>query len=80
VNIDTSYFPYKFREDQDKLFSFIQEKIREKNLIISAPTGYGKTAVILAAILPYAKENDLKIIWTVRTGPETDRPIEELKK
>ena len=80
MNIDTSYFPYKFREDQDKLFSFIQEKIREKNLIISAPTGYGKTAVILAAILPYAKENDLKIIWTVRTGPETDRPIEELKK
>jgi len=80
MNLDTSYFPYKFREDQDKLFKFVQEKIRYKNLVISAPTGYGKTSVVLAALLPYAKENDLKILWSVRTGPETDRPIEELKK
>lgn len=80
MNIDVSYFPYKFREDQDKLFKFVQEKIKSKNLVISAPTGYGKTSVVLAALLPYTKENDLKILWTVRTGPETDRPIEELKK
>ncbi len=78
--IDTSYFPYKPRDKQLELIEFIQENIEKNDLIISAPTGFGKTPVLLAALLPYAKKKDKKIIWAVRTGPETDRPIEELKK
>jgi DNA excision repair protein ERCC-2 len=34
--------------------------------------------VVLSALLPLTKRG-LKIIWAVRTGNETDRPIEELK-
>lgn len=77
--VDTSYFIYNFREKQLELIEFIQENIEKGDLIISAPTGFGKTPVILAAILPFARKKDKKIIWAVKTGPETDRPIEELK-
>jgi len=78
--IDTSYFPYRPRDRQLELIEFIQKNIEEKDLIIEAPTGFGKTAVILAALIPFALNKDKKIIWAVKTGTETDRPIEELKK
>lgn len=68
------YFPYEYREKQKEAIKFIQENIG-KNICIDAPTGYGKTLVILSALLPF----DVPIIWAVRTGNETDRPIEELK-
>jgi len=46
-------------------------------VILEAPTGFGKTPVVLYALLPYL-EGGAKVIWAVRTGSETDRPIEEL--
>jgi DNA excision repair protein ERCC-2 len=57
----------------------LQKEVVENNVVISAPTGYGKTPLILASLLPIAKKEGRKIIWAVRTGTETDRPIEELK-
>jgi Rad3-related DNA helicases len=78
-NLNLAFFPYKFRENQQELFEFIQKNINENNLIISAPTGFGKTIIILSAILPVANEMGKKIIWATKTGTETDRPIEELK-
>jgi len=78
--VDISYFPYKPRDKQLELIDFIQRNIEEKDIIIEAPTGFGKTAVVLSALLPFSIKKDKKIIWAVRTGTETDRPIEELKK
>jgi len=52
--------------------------VRIGSVCLHAPTGFGKTPVILAVLLPFVKRG-LKVIWTVRTGNETDRPIEELK-
>jgi DNA excision repair protein ERCC-2 len=78
-NLNVEYFPYNFRETQLELFNFIQKNILDNNLIINAPTGYGKTIIILSSILPIAKELGKKIIWATKTGAETDRPIEELK-
>ena len=66
-------FPYKPREGQEDLMNFVREN--EGNLLIEAPTGFGKTPTVLAALL----EKGYRILWTVRTGNETDRPIEELK-
>ncbi|MBO3757748.1 MAG: hypothetical protein JTT14_01385, partial [Candidatus Brockarchaeota archaeon] len=79
MSIKAEYFPYKFKYDQERFFHFLQKEVIEKNVVISAPTGYGKTPLILAALLPIAKKEKRKIIWAVRTGTETDRPIEELK-
>jgi DNA excision repair protein ERCC-2 len=74
-----SLFPYTFREKQEELLEFIQREIWNGAVCINAPTGFGKTPVILASLLPYVEERGLRIIWAVRTGTETDRPIEELK-
>jgi DNA excision repair protein ERCC-2 len=67
-------FPYEFRDDQEEVFRFILEHVEEGPLLIQAPTGYGKTPVILAALLQLG----YRVIWAVRTGNETDRPVEEL--
>ncbi|MCD6513678.1 MAG: ATP-dependent DNA helicase [Candidatus Odinarchaeota archaeon] len=73
-------FPYDYRPYQKELINFIKENIDELMIFIEAPTGFGKTPVILAALLEKALKNKKHIIWAVRTGNETDRPIEELKE
>ncbi len=72
-------FPYPPRGGQLELIEFILESIGEGSLCISAPTGFGKTPVILAALLKRALAEDSRIVWAVKTGGEADRPIEELK-
>ena len=71
-------FPYRPRRYQDEVIEVIFKSIRTRNVCLHAPTGFGKTPVILAALLPYI-DDGYRIIWSVRTGNETDRPIEELK-
>lgn len=66
-------FPYDFRRGQKELMEFVGCNARE-NACVHAPTGFGKTAAILAALLERGR-----IVWAVRTGNETDRPVEELK-
>ncbi|KXB08373.1 hypothetical protein AKJ56_01490 [candidate division MSBL1 archaeon SCGC-AAA382N08] len=70
-------FPYSFRSQQKELLEKIHDEIWNSNLCIHAATGFGKTPVILSGLLPYTE--DYKVLWSVRTGNETDRPIEELK-
>ncbi len=70
-------FPYSYREQQKEMQEKIHEEIWKSNICIHAATGFGKTPVILAGLLPYS--DNYTIIWAVRTGNETDRPIEELK-
>lgn len=70
-------FPYPYRDRQKEMLEKVHDEIWKSNICIHAATGFGKTPVILASLLPYT--DDYKIIWAVRTGNETDRPIEELK-
>jgi len=73
------YFPYKPRFRQREVIQYIyQQASNGGHVLFNAPTGYGKTPVVLAALLPLAKELGVPILWVVRTGNETDRPIEEL--
>ncbi|HDH07127.1 MAG TPA: hypothetical protein ENF87_02035, partial [Thermoproteales archaeon] len=74
------YFPYKPRKGQREAIEFIKKSLLQgkKFILLQAATGFGKTPVVLAALLPYVKAG-YKIMWIVRTGNEADRPIEELK-
>ena len=69
-------FPYEYRDHQKEAVKFIYKSIEDEGFVcLDAPTGFGKTPVILASLLKRGR----RIIWAVRTGNETDRPIEELK-
>ncbi|MEM3608430.1 MAG: ATP-dependent DNA helicase [Candidatus Bathyarchaeia archaeon] len=73
-------FPYEFREFQEEFLDFIRLGVHEgKAVLADAATGFGKTPLILAALIPEALKHNVKVLWIVRTGSETDRPIEELK-
>lgn len=72
------YFPYQPRPYQKEVALRLFSNIDFKHLCLHAPTGFGKTSIILTALVPYILRG-LRVIWTVRTGNETDRPIEELK-
>jgi len=72
-------FPYKFREYQREFLDYIISNVDRRNVVVNAVTGFGKTPLILSALLPKAVREGRKIVWMVRTGNEIDRPIEELK-
>ena len=71
-------FPYKPRPRQLEVASEIQETIKTANVILEAPTGFGKTPVVIYSLLPFLERGG-RIVWAVRTGNETDRPIEEFR-
>ncbi|WP_456444085.1 helicase C-terminal domain-containing protein [Thermococcus sp.] len=75
------YFPYrKMRPNQREFIEFVAETVRNgENVIIEAPTGFGKTVSVLAGILPFAKEEGYKVLYLARTHRQMDRVIEELK-
>ena len=72
------YFPYKPRPYQVEVIKELTLGVKRGSVCLHAPTGFGKTPVILAALLPYVRKG-LRILWAVRTGNETDRPLEEVK-
>jgi len=49
-----------------------------RSVVINAPSGFGKTAACLAALLPFVK-GGRRLIWAARTHREAERVIEELK-
>ncbi len=70
-------FPYSSRPFQRESIEKIATAAEKgRNFLFQAPTGFGKTPVILAALLPL----DKRILWITRTGNESNRPIEELDK
>lgn len=77
--MSTEPFPYEYREYQKEFVEWVRKNVKEKNLLINAVTGFGKTPLILSSLLPQAVEEKRKVVWVVRTGNEIDRPIEELK-
>ncbi|NJE85750.1 DEAD/DEAH box helicase [Thermococcus sp. CX2] len=77
----SEYFPYnKLRPHQQEFINLVNEAVRKgENVIIEAPTGFGKTVSVLAGILPHAIEMGYKVIYLARTHKQMDRVIEELK-
>lgn len=77
----SEYFPYQsLRPNQEEFIKLVDSAVRNgENLVVEAPTGFGKTVSVLAGALPYAKEMGYKIIYLARTHKQMDRVIEELK-
>ena len=74
--IRVTSFPYTFRRGQREAYDALREAIgRGGATCFQAPTGFGKTPIVLAALL----DSGHKVLWSVRTGTETDRPVEELR-
>ena len=79
INIER-LFPYTPRTGQSELIDDLEHKLRRSRFIcLHAPTGFGKTIAVLSVLLPLAMKERCHILWSVRTGNETDRPVEELK-
>ena len=78
----SDYFPYKsLRPNQEEFIGLVDEAVRKgENLIIEAPTGFGKTISVLAGVLPYAISMGFKVVYLARTHRQMDRVMEELKE
>ena len=73
--------PYTLRRNQQEIIDTIKKGLNSKNpLVIEAPTGSGKTFTSLASALPFALDNDCRIIYCVRTNSQQDQVIRELKE
>ena len=77
-----NFFPYEeFREEQEDIIAKIEDATKQKKIVLlSAPNGTGKTVIALSALLPIAKERDLKILYLCRTHAQNSRVIKELIK
>ena len=58
-------FPFEtIRSEQKKFMDFIEESLEKKKYAFAhAPTGLGKTAASLSVLLPFAKENNKKVLF-----------------
>jgi DNA excision repair protein ERCC-2 len=77
------YFPYKkIRRKQGAAINIIHNKlINSKNhVVVSAPNGFGKTILSLAALLPIIKGKNKKLVYLVRTHKQGSRVMDELQK
>lgn len=79
---DTFAYP-SFRPEQDKMldatWSTLQSSNQNNTIMISAPTGSGKSSVISPAI-KYAMEHNMKVLVAVNTKSQISIFVEELER
>jgi DNA excision repair protein ERCC-2 len=69
-NIKKHFKHPKTRPYQADLMNKLYDSLRDRNIVIEAPTGLGKTAAVWAAVKAYAMENRLRILWLTRTASQ----------
>ncbi len=63
-------FP-EYRPGQEEAVRQVEAAIHEgQHLLLSAPTGLGKTAAVLHGALAAARARDLQILWVTARGPQ----------
>ncbi len=84
--IDTDFlkeisFPYPdVRLGQDEFISQVYKTINEKrNILVSAPTGLGKTISALAPALKIAKDKNLTVIFLTSRQTQANQAIKTIK-
>ncbi len=77
----TNFFPHDIiRGGQDQLIKDLEQTFSEKKILLAhAPTGLGKTASALAVAIPYALENNKKILFLTNRHTQHQIAIETLK-
>jgi DNA excision repair protein ERCC-2 len=80
--IINQYFPYKtWRRFQKEIAEVVYNALKNKeHVVLEAPTGLGKTASVLSAVLPIMFENELKVIWCCRTHQQIITVLNEISK
>ncbi len=75
-------FPYEeFRPFQRELYQAVHRVLTNGGrLLINAPTGLGKTAAVMAAVVQYITENGGRVHYVVRTRNELTPPLRELAR
>ncbi len=73
-------FPYEsVRSGQDEFIVKVDKVIREKrNLMVSAPTGLGKTVSALAPAIHYAKKNNLTVVCLTSRQTQANQVIKTI--
>ena len=73
--------PYSFRDNQEETVESIKSVLAKRNhIVLESPTGSGKTFTSLAAAIPFAKNNNMKIVYCVRTNSQQKQVIHELQQ
>ena len=73
--------PYSPRGNQPEIIDRINSAIRhQSHIVLESPTGSGKTFCSLAAVLPIAIENNLRIVYCVRTNSQQKQVVHELQQ
>ena len=73
--------PYSPRGNQPEIIDRIESAIRKRgHIVLESPTGSGKTFCSLAAVLPTAIKNDLRIVYCVRTNSQQRQVVHELRE
>ena len=73
--------PYSPRGNQPEIIDRINSAIRhQSHIVLESPTGSGKTFCSLAAVLPVAIENNLRIVYCVRTNSQQKQVVHELQQ
>ena len=82
MNHEDYLFPYpKVRDIQDALIQTIDNTIKkQRNLIVHAPTGLGKTAAALGPALKYALKNKKTVFFLTSRHTQHKIAIETLKQ
>jgi DNA excision repair protein ERCC-2 len=79
--IDKYFAHPSWRRFQREVAEIVYEALKEKqHIILEAPTGMGKTASVLAGVLPIAIDNELKVIWCCRTHQQVIGVLNEVSK
>ncbi len=75
------FFPYSnLREFQKEAIYKVYNTIAKAGkLFLEAPSGFGKTSVLLCGSLPYTVYQDYALLYAVRTYREIERVVKELR-
>lgn len=73
-------FPYNPRRGQEQIIEDIERSINSKtHFVFEAPTGTGKTIVILAPVLEFALKHQKKVIYVTRTNSQQIQVLKEAR-
>lgn len=80
VNMTNNIFPYTPRLGQSQIIEDIKTCLNSRtHFVFEAPTGSGKTIVILAPVLEFALKNHKKVVYVTRTNSQQIQVLKEAR-